>query len=114
MYRRGLFLALAVLAGCAETGRSGFQARMGTLVGSGEADLLARMGAPAFDHTYQGQRTLGYAERWTEMYMQPWGGWQEVTRLCEVTFAMAEGRVAGFRTRGSGCGWAGRQNFPQA
>ena len=117
MHRMGLFLALALLAGCAETGRSGLQARMGTLVGTTEADLLARMGPPAYDHTYEGQRTLGYDERWTETYMNPGGGpadrWREVTRFCEVVFAMAEGRVAGFKYRGNGCGWAGRQNFPQ-
>lgn len=113
MHRMGLFLALALLAGCAETGRSGFAARMNTLVGSTDAELQVRMGPPAYDHTYEGRRTIAYSDSWTETYMAPWGGFQEVTRLCEVAFAMDQGRVAGFRTRGTGCGWAGRQNFPQ-
>lgn len=117
MHRMGLFLALVLLAGCAETGRSGFQARMGTLIGATEAELLARMGAPAYDHTHDGQRTLGFSEQWSETHMNPGGGpadrWREVTRRCEVGFAVAGGRVASFKWNGNGCGWAGRKNFPQ-
>jgi hypothetical protein len=105
---------LVALAGCAETGRSGFEARMGTLVGLSETGLRDRMGAPAYDHTHEGRRVLGYNEMWTETIMVPGGGWQEVTRFCEVVFAMQGQQVAGFRSRGNGCGWAGRQNFPTA
>ncbi len=118
MQRICLFLGLLVVIGCAETGRSGFEARMGTLVGAPESALVNRMGAPAYDHTYEGKRSLGYSETWTETVFQPGGGpggsFLEVTRRCEVIFAMDGGRVAGFRTAGGSCGWAGRQNFPQA
>ena len=117
MHRMGLFLALGLLAGCAETGRSGLQARMATLVGATEAELLARMGPPAYDHTYAGKRTLGYSEQWSETHMNAGGGpadrWREVVRRCEVAFVVAAGRVTGFKSHGNGCGWAGRQNFPQ-
>jgi len=102
------------LAGCAETGRSGFEARMGALVGLQETELRQRMGEPAYDHTYEGRRTLGYADAWSEMRRLPEGGWVEVYHRCEVTFGMQEGRVAGFRTRGGSCGWAGRRNFQSA
>ncbi len=112
----GALAALVLVTGCAETGRSGFEARMGAFVGAPEAALRARMGEPAYDHTYEGRRTLGYSDAWSEMRMVPGGGWVEVNHLCEVTFAMEQDRVAGFRTRGKGdgCGWAGRRNFPQA
>ena len=111
--RMTIFLAAGLaLAGCAETGRSGLEARMGALVGTAEADLRARMGPPAYDHTYEGRRTLGYSDAWTEMRMLPGGGWVEVQHRCDVTFAMDQGRVAGVRSRGNGCGWAGRENFP--
>ena len=118
MHRMLLFVALSLLTGCAETGRNGFEARMGTLVGATDAEVVARMGAPAYDHTYEGRRSLGFSETWTETVFQPGGGpggmFQELTRRCEVIFAMDDGRVAGFRTRGGACGWAGRQNFPRA
>jgi hypothetical protein len=112
--RHTIFLMLAglALAGCAETGRSGFEARMGGLVGAPETELRARMGTPAYDHTHAGRRSIAYTDAWTEILRRPEGGWIEVSRLCEVVFAMADGRVAGFRTRGDGCGWAGRENFP--
>lgn len=111
-------LAAALLGGCAESGRNGLEARMGGLVGQSEEALRGRMGAPAYDHTYEGRRSLAYIETWAETVFSPGGGpgamFQELTRRCEVIFAMTEGRVAGFRTRGGACGWAGRQNFPQA
>ena len=112
--RYTIFLMAAglALAGCAETGRSGFEARMAGMVGGAEDALRARMGAPAYDHTHEGRRSLGYTDIWTELQLRPGGGWVEVRRLCEVVFAMDQGRVAGFRTRGDGCGWAGRENFP--
>lgn len=111
--RTTIFLTAALaLAGCAETGRSGFEARMGALVGAPESDLRARMGPPAYDHTYEGRRTLGYSDAWTEMRLLPGARWVEVQHRCDVTFAIDRGRVAGFRTRGTGCGWAGRENFP--
>ncbi len=110
-------LAMGLLGSCAETGRSGFEARMSGLVGISEDALRSWMGPPGYDHTHEGRRSLGYAESWTETYFRPGRGpgdsWQEITRRCEVIFAMAEGRVAGFRTGGGSCGWAGRQNFPQ-
>jgi len=111
-------IAAGLLVGCAETGRSGFDVRMGALVGLSEEALRGRMGAPDYDHTHEGRRSLGYSETWTETVFQPGGGpggmFQELTRRCEVIFAVDEGRVAGFRTRGGACGWAGRQNFSQA
>lgn len=118
MRRMTCFLLVAgLLGGCAETGRSGFEARMSGLVGQSEDALRGRMGAPGYDHTHEGRRSLGYSETWTETVFRPGGGpgemFQELTRRCEVIFAMDEGRVAGFRTRGGACGWAGRQNFPQ-
>ncbi len=115
-FARVSVLAAMTLAvtGCAETGRSGFEARMGALVGLSEAGLRDRMGAPAYDHTHEGRRVLGYSEQWTETRMRPWGGWYEVTWLCEAIFEMQGAQVAGFRSRGEGCGWAGRRNFPTA
>ena len=85
---------------------------MGGLVGAPETELRARMGLAAYDHTYEGRRSIAYTDTWTEVLRRPEGGWVEVTRLCEVVFAMTDGRVAGYRTRGDGCGWAGRENFP--
>ena len=69
-----------------------------------------RMGPPGYDHTYEGRRSLGYSETWTETVFQPGGRglFQELTRRCEVIFAMDDGRVAGFRTRGGACDWAGQ------
>ena len=110
-------LAAGLLAGCAETGRNGFEARMSGLVGQSEATLRGRMGAPGYDHTHEGRRSLGYSETWTETVFRPGAGaggmFQELTRRCEVIFAVDDGRVAGFRTRGGACGLTGRQNFPQ-
>ena len=97
-----LLLLVGLVAGCAETGRSGFEARMSGLVGQSEAALVGRMGPPGYDHTYEGRRSLGYSETWTETVFQPGGRglFQELTRRCEVIFARSASeptlRPAGF------------------
>ncbi len=71
-----LFLGLFLLTGSGATGSSLFEARMARLVGISEPDLLSRMGPPAYDHTHQGKRSLGYSETWIEGGYVPNSGGQ--------------------------------------
>ena len=113
---RGLALLLGVLLvlpGCAT--RAGFEARMSTLVGVTEGQLVAALGVPQGVHEAEGTRFLQFEEQrfipipgspgpWG---MRGWGGWgfppTVEVRTCATTFAMRDGRVASFTFRGNGC-----------
>ena len=125
---RGFALvAMLLLAGCANEGRAALEARLGTLVGSSEAELVRRVGVPARVYDADARRFLVYVELWPDVAYSPWSGFGFgfggrhggvgmaygfgspglVDRYCEATFELAEGRVVAVGIRGSSCGWSG-------
>jgi hypothetical protein len=123
-----LLVLLAPLAGCATA--EGFDARMASLIGMGEAELVRAIGVPDADfQTADGRRFLQYERLGVRgpAQVQPvfgmgFGGWGWRGRhgwgtgvgiagpayvypppACSVTFEMVAGRVAGFTRRGDGC-----------
>jgi hypothetical protein len=125
---RGIVLAaILVLAGCANVARQRLEARLGELVGSGEAELVRRVGVPARVYNADGRRFLAYVELWPDVAYTPWTGFgygfggrhsgvgmaygvgspQFIDRFCEATFEVAAGRVVAMGIRGNSCGWSG-------
>ncbi len=95
------------------------QAALAVWVGQSEADLVRRFGVPARTYEAAGRRFLAYDEGSTQIVPAfepgyPYGfGWQGygggfpsevVQRVCETTFEVAGGRVAGYSLRGNACG----------
>ena len=121
-------LVLPLLAGCANHTQQDLEARLGTLIGAPEADLVRRMGVPSRSYETEGRKFLAYFEPWADYAMVPgasfsggmFGGGgglgvgygyrhypEMVNRFCETTFEVVRGRVASFTLRGSSCGWGG-------
>ncbi len=107
-------IAAPLLAGCVDSGRVGQEARLQTLVGGSEDDLVRRMGAAPSRVSEQGSlRYLSWMHYWPEQghgaiapTREP-GESGRVARFCETTFAVEQGRVAGYSLRGDSCGWGG-------
>jgi hypothetical protein len=109
-------IAVPLLAGCVDSGRVGQEARLQTLVGGSEQDLVRRMGSPASKVTEQGgPRYMSWMHSWPGqspgMMAMPSdrmpGDAVGAARFCETTFALDQGRVAGYSLRGDSCGWGG-------
>jgi hypothetical protein len=106
--------ALPLLAGCVNSAQVGQEARLQSLVGNSEQDLVRRMGAAPTRVTEQGGlRYVSWMHYWPEQGamattppVQPAGA-VPTTRFCETTFAVDQGRVAGYSMRGDYCGWGG-------
>lgn len=111
-------LAALALGGCANAGVQDLEARLGTLIGASEDDLVRRVGVPARMHETEGRRYLAFVQHWPDFAFFPGTGFYQgaygyryrrgpelVDRHCEVIFEVAQGRVAGFALRGSACGW---------
>lgn len=111
--RLTLAAALALLAGCADSGRGDLEARLQGLVGLGEPELARRMGGVPTRVVEQGStRYLSWVLFWPAQA----GGAivpaeaEEEGRFCETTFALEQGRVAGYGLRGERCG---RDGWPR-
>ncbi len=111
-----VMMAVPLLAGCVDSARVGQEARLHTLVGGSEQDLVRRMGAaPSQVNEQRGLRYLSWMHYWPEqspgaMAVAPSrapGDAGASTRFCETTFAVEQGRVAGYSLRGDSCGWGG-------
>lgn len=116
-------LALLALGGCAFQTEAGFDARMSSLVGRPEAELVASLGVPVRTYDVGAQRFLQYESRRLVTYpgSYPFGGYRYggyrygyfggfggfpptvESRECDLTFALRNGRVEGFTRRGSDC-----------
>jgi hypothetical protein len=106
-FRLTLAAALALLAACADVGRGELEGRLQGLVGLGEPQLIQRMGGVPTRVVEQGRtRYLSWMLLWPE---RPGGTVtpaeaQAEGRFCEATFALEDGRVAGYGLRGERCG----------
>ncbi len=106
-YRPVICAALALLAACGESGRTELEARLQRLVGMGEPQLIQRMGGVPTREVEQGRtRYLSWVLLWPS---RPGAAVRRAEaeaeeRLCEATFALEEGRVAGYGLRGERCG----------
>lgn len=124
-----LTLVLTLLPGCANHALEDLEARLGTLMGASEEDLVRRMGVPSRSYDTEGRKFLAYLERWSDPVVTPHVGFgggfghrgfhgaglgygfngysQTIERFCETTFEVVRGKVAGYALRGSSCGWGG-------
>lgn len=107
--RLGLAVSLVLLGACAETRTGELEARLQGLVGARESDLVRRMGTVPTRVVEQGDtRYVSWLYAWPGT---PQGGPaadpDEPAPFCEATFAVEQGRVAGYGLRGDRCGWGG-------
>jgi hypothetical protein len=107
--------ALLLLAGCAAG--PGIEARLAPFVGRTEAELVAGLGVPNRTYDVEGLRFLQYEERRQVLHQldpywgRPYGRFAPLplaapvllTRSCDVTFTLRQGRVEGFAIRGDDC-----------
>lgn len=128
-----LGVALSILAGCAGATPEAFHARMASLVGRSEADLVATLGVPERTYDADGRRFLQYEDRRLVSYPSApfygpaygglgyggfagrrfgsaFGGYYGgafaptvETRACDVTFELRAEQVVGFTARGNDC-----------
>jgi hypothetical protein len=117
--RRIALVALASLplvAGCVDPNKVGLEARLQTLVGGSEQDLVRRLGAAPTQVVERGGiRYVSWMYFWPEqsygaVAMAPSatpGAADRTTRFCEATFAVEQGRVGGYSLRGDWCAWGG-------
>ena len=107
------WLLVALCAGCARQGPSALEVRAASLVGRGEAEVVRAFGVPNRSIETGGHRFIAYVERRQEVvpgagpWGPPWWGWQPtqvITRGCEITFEIDQGKVASYSLRGDGCG----------
>ena len=108
--RLTLAAALALLAACADVGRGELEAKLQGLVGLGEPELIRRMGGvPTRVVEQDSTRYLSWVLLWPR---QAGGSVSRAEaeaegRFCETTFALEQGRVAGYGLRGERCGQDG-------
>ena len=124
-----LCAAALALGACTTPTAEGFDARMSSLIGRPEAELVAALGVPVRTHETGGQRFLQYESRRLLTYpgfapypygpysfgSYPFGGYRYgyggfggippsvESRECDLTFALRNGRVEGFTRRGNDC-----------
>jgi hypothetical protein len=108
-------LPLLLLAGCA-TGPS-LETRLAATIGQSELQVVETLGVPNRTYDTGGFRFLQYEERrqcctsstpyWGRPYgrFAPYslGGPVLLTRSCDITLTLREGRVQSFTTRGDDC-----------
>jgi hypothetical protein len=108
-------LLLLLLAGCA-TGPS-LETRLAATIGQSELQVVETLGVPNRTYDTGGFRFLQYEERrqvlhqldpyWGRPYgrFAPYslGGPVLLTRSCDITLTLREGRVQSFTTRGDDC-----------
>ncbi|WP_143020995.1 hypothetical protein [Belnapia rosea] len=115
MMRR--LLPLLLLAGCA-TGPS-LETRLAATIGQSELQVVETFGVPNRTYDTGGLRFLQYEERRQVLHqLDPYWGWGYpygrfapyslagpvlMTRSCDITFTLKEGRVQAFTTRGDDC-----------
>lgn len=110
-----LAASLALLAGCEDAGRAGLEARLQRLVGGSEAELVRRMGAPPTRVVEQGStRYVSWMFSWPQEGVPQGAGTGEAERFCETTFAVEQGRVAGYGLHGDWCGRGGHPRVAPA
>jgi|GEM_PF-1405225 len=109
-------MSLPLLAGCVDSSRVGLDSRLRTLVGGSEQDLVRRIGAaPTRVSEQGGLRYITWMHYWPEQAYgavatvptRAPGEAERIARFCETTFAVDQGRVAGYSLRGDYCGWGG-------
>ncbi len=113
-------IALLVLGACANQALEARRARLASLVGQSEIDLVRQMGVPTRTLTLNGEKFLAYDDRRIEFvpgfYGGPlgwgpgWGPWgwgpsppMAIERGCETTFEISGGKVTSFSLRGPEC-----------
>lgn len=115
---------MPLLAGCVVSNVAQRQAELAAFVGSPEADLVRTFGVPARTYEAGGKRFLAYTERRLDVLPGGYGGFggfggfgggygrfgygggfptDVVERVCETTFELDGGRVAGSTLRGNAC-----------
>jgi hypothetical protein len=108
-----LAASLALLAACGEGPREQLEGRLQGLVGASETDLVRRMGGEPTRVVEQGStRYVSWTILWPTYPNGPVvpEEAEQAGRFCETTFAVEQGRVAGYGLRGEGCGQGG---FPR-
>jgi hypothetical protein len=114
-------VATLFLAGCAAQRLAEREAYLGQFIGQSEADLVRQAGVPTRAVDAGGRRFVVYEERRVDFVPGPPGfgsfgpfgprygyGYgafppQAIEFLCETTFEINAGRVAGFSLRGNAC-----------
>ena len=108
-------LPLMLLAGCAIG--PGLESRLAASIGQSELQLVEGFGVPNRTYETGGLRFLQYEERRQVMHqLDPYWGYPYgrfapysvagpvlLTRSCDITFILKEGRVQSFTTRGDDC-----------
>ncbi len=133
MKRTTILLAATalLLSACASHSLERRQALLAPLVGQSEADLVRQLGVPSRTLETDGHRFLAYTERRAEVIPAAsgfvgapfpfrgfggfggFGGFDDfegtsfppalIQHVCETTFEIVAGRVAGFSLRGDDC-----------
>lgn len=108
-------LPLMLLAGCAIG--PNLESRLAASIGQSELQLVEGFGVPNRTYETGGLRFLQYEERRQVMHqLDPYWGYPYgrfapysvagpvlLTRSCDITFILKEGRVQSFTTRGDDC-----------
>jgi hypothetical protein len=132
MRQKFLLAVMALgLAGCVSHSLERRQAELAPLVGQSEADLVRRLGVPSRTIDADGRRFLAYRQQRADVLpgsgpflVAPYhrfgysgfggfGGYDDfegtsfpptiIQHVCETTFEIAGGKVAGFSLRGDDC-----------
>ncbi len=114
MRRLAAFALAALLAACTDT-IAARQAALAPYIGKPEQDLVRDLGVPSRSIETGGHRYLAYTELRGQVISQtpvspfrpgPFGPGLDATvtdRVCETTFDIAAGKVAGFTFKGNAC-----------
>ncbi|MCQ4160672.1 hypothetical protein NON00_12120 [Roseomonas sp. GC11] len=109
------FAFLPLLAACAAPGPT-LEQRLATFVNRPEGELVAQLGVPVRSYEADGRRFLQFEQQSTvavpgDPYPYGFGGYRRVWDVppsyavvrCDMTFALRQGVVESFTTRGQGC-----------
>lgn len=116
-----ILIALLALAGCDNGQRiAEREAYLGQFIGQSEADLVRQAGVPTRAVDAGGRRFIVYEDRRVDFIpgppVMPYGPFgprygfgyaaappQAIEFVCQTTFEIADGKVAGFSLRGNAC-----------
>ncbi len=112
----GMFVVLALLAGCERQSPAELHGRLAALVGISETELVRRVTGPPTLREVDGRRFVSFTEAWPYVPASPrgqmWGFDFQPNpahrgHVCEANFEIVQDRVAGYFLRGDACGWDG-------
>ncbi len=108
--------AVLALAACVDT-LAQREAALAPTIGMTESQLVQALGVPSRAIDADGKRFLAYRDQQIQVVpgTMMWGGWgypwgygggfppEVITRVCETTFTLVDGKVQGFTLRGNSC-----------